>query len=255
MFLTDISEEELEFISNYSLSESEEDLEKHAIFDVFKCKLISEAGKLASGSSSINFSQIEPEFIKKIIHQFNYYYWNSTDDNLLSLKASSKDSSHDYSEAPCIYYIECYINSITNASEKTLTLYGLGLIYVWDMQNSFSFIGADINFCHTWYQYFFASSIKYFDLWKLVYADFSVEKSISERSSKAAKSKHQSNYETKAYAIQAFTKTSCKSVKQAAFKIAPSVINYGKNIGFVFSSDHQAIDTIYKWLLQHKKTL
>lgn len=80
-----------------------------------------------------------------------------------------------------------------------------------------------------------------------------LRKAISDRSSKAAKARHAPARQTKSYAVKLFSEGSFKSKRQAAQKIAKQVVEYGRSVGHNFTSEFQAIDTIYKWLLNETR--
>jgi hypothetical protein len=84
--------------------------------------------------------------------------------------------------------------------------------------------------------------------WEPLVIASEVKKSLSKSNSKAVKVRHKKSGLTKEYAIKLYSERKFKSIKQAALEIAPEVINFGVDKGFHFSTSHQAVETIYKWL-------
>jgi len=256
MYLADLKEDELECIANdvFSLDGDEDPI--HTIFFDFRIKLLCQGLLFKNENNSTGpVSCMTSSFIKQVIFQFNHFYNNNTDDDFLRLKnfhqANNRD---DFDQAPDIDFIYPFIKTIKGHYEKALALYALGLIFIWSEKNLWSFMATtEAEGQQVWFAQFYMASNRYFSVWEPLVTNIAVSSKISEQNSKAAKAKHKNSEVTKQYAIQCYVESRYKTVKQAALNISPSVIEYGKNVGFVFSSDYQAIDTIYKWLLSHKK--
>jgi len=78
---------------------------------------------------------------------------------------------------------------------------------------------------------------------------------FSERNSKAANKRHEPSRRTMNYAISRFKETEPqKSIKQSVRSFYQEVISFGQSVGFTFTDEIQAFDTIYKWILKFNKS-
>ena len=256
MFLTDLNQDDLESIANHSFSseDGDEDVIQNIFFN-FRVKLLCMGLPFNNDSNEMNCTSITTSFIKSTLCQFNHFYQNSTDNGFVSHKEFyQRMEADDFDAAPCTGHIGHFIEKITCHNERALMLYAFGLVITWDQKNTWSFFAeSEAKKQQEWFANFYSLSNSYFLLWEPLVTNIAVSSTISEQNSKAAKAKHKNSELTKLYAIKCYTDSSYKSVKQAALNISPNVIEYGKKVGFVFSSDYQAIDTIYKWFLNHNK--
>jgi hypothetical protein len=90
MFLSDLEEDDLESIACNTFSFGDEEGEEGAIQNIFfnfRVKLLCQGLLFKSeinGESLI--SSITPSYIKKVLRQFNHFYYNCTDDDFLVQK-------------------------------------------------------------------------------------------------------------------------------------------------------------------------
>ncbi len=252
MFLSDLNDDELESIANHTFS-NKEDVIQNMFFE-FRVKLLCQGLPFHNDLNKINCTSIPASFIKSTLSQFNYFYHNSRNNDFIADKALYQNMGEDFDNVPQSSHIRHFIETITDQKEKALALYAFGLIIIWDKENSWTFFeNSNINNQQTWFALFYSISNSYFLMWEPLIVHWAVNATIRNKNSKAAKAKHKNSEITKKYAIKCYSEKNYKSVRQAALNIATDVIKYGNNNGFDFSSDYQAVDTIYKWLLKYNK--
>ena len=78
-------------------------------------------------------------------------------------------------------------------------------------------------------------------------------KSASQAAKKGSAIRWEAKEKTRLYAIELYQSKSYQNANQATDDITENVYDFGKSVGFHFSSIFQAGKTIYKWLLAHKK--
>lgn len=81
-----------------------------------------------------------------------------------------------------------------------------------------------------------------------------IRQHYSKAGTKGSKKRWTPKEETRTYAIELMQKDDYKNPNQAADKITPEVIRFGKTVGWSFTTDFQAQKTIYNWLLKHNNT-
>jgi hypothetical protein len=253
MFLTELSESDFNDILNYSFDSDPSNIQ--SVFLAFKLKLFCQIIGLTENSKNIDFAIVTPTFIKQLIDKFNEFYMNNTKSGYQKIKQELYITEQSYEDAPDIALYTPFINSLSGNKDKALNLYAFGLISIWDQSNTWSFMAhSDTNYQHGWFASFYMFSNSYFELWEVINVENSIKLSKSKQSSSAASYRHIRSNKTRVYAIESYSKLQFRSVKQGVVSIANSVIEYGKTVGFHFSNEFQARDTIYKWILDNKKT-
>jgi hypothetical protein len=68
----------------------------------------------------------------------------------------------------------------------------------------------------------------------------------------AAKIRHEPARKTKEFALEIYGKEKFRSKRQAAKKLKSEIMDYGRRVNFIFTSDDAAVDTIYRWFRNQK---
>jgi hypothetical protein len=170
---------------------------------------------------------LDDSFEALIIHNANSGYFQ-----IEQTKSALKFISHTEKRCPLAakyfrYSLSCFLLKLTNAGKQYFVLAILE-------------IAKDINFLGDILSDAVESEIK--------------NKTASHAAKKGSAKRWEAKEKTRLYAIKLYQSKTYQNANQATDDITENVYDFGKSVGFHFSSVFQAGKTIYKWLLAYKKT-
>ncbi|MGB2738999.1 MAG: hypothetical protein WBC60_00425 [Cognaticolwellia sp.] len=169
---------------------------------------------------------LDDSFEALIIHNANSGYFQ-----IEQAKSALKFISHTEKRCPLAakyfrYSLSCFLLKLTNAGKQYFVLAILE-------------IAKDINFLGDILSDAVESEIKI--------------KTASHTAKKGSAKRWEAKEKTRLYAIKLYQSKTYQNANQATDDITENVYDFGKSVGFHFSSVFQAGKTIYKWLLAYKK--
>ena len=123
------------------------------------------------------------------------------------------------------YSLSCFLLKLTNAGKQYLVLAILE-------------IAKDSNFLGDILSSAIKTEVK--------------SKNASQAAKKGSAKRWEAKEKTRLYAIELYQSKSYQNANQATDAITENVYDFGKSVGFHFSSVFQAGKTIYKWLLTYQ---